>query len=291
MKALIIFLIISIASVPSFAIINPDVSTTTASPHYLFQQFKNKGNHYKVAGAGVIKEVIRSDVYKFLMVASKFEKEQSVGASIFRIYGELTGSSVLIGNEIIITNRHIVQQKDCSGIFIKLNPPYERENNIYCKKILYCGEGFNDFCLIQMKKFKGRALGETISPIELVIHDDLNSQAELTTIGHLGLYGIQAGSAVGSEYPADAVFTNPFLTNGSAKKSAPLDMLLYHQAPVLWGSSGGAVLNSQYQMVGLQFAQTEGKQLTSEGKNLAIRSSYILNQIPTEFLSQLNIVD
>lgn len=289
MKTLLVFLVLSLAPAPTFAVINPDSNITTAYPHYLFHRFKNKGTEYKVTGAGVIKEVIRPEVYQFLIDSDKIEKEQSVGASVFRTYGELTGSSVLVGQETIITNRHIIQNAACSDIFIKLNPPYEREKNIYCKKILYCGERFNDFCLIQMNPFQEKPLGATFFPIPLVSNDFESPQAELTTIGHLGLYGIQAGSAVGVKYPADAVFTNPFLTNGVAKESAPTDMLIYHQAPVLWGSSGGAVLNSQYQMVGLQFAQTEGKQQTTDGKNLAIRSSYILNQIPAELRSQLNI--
>jgi serine protease Do len=202
----------------------------------------------------------------FFLERSHFEQQQLMARAVFvtksSIESVSQGSSFLISENIVLTNRHVFKPNNlsapaCGKFSIILN---HKNETVHCKEVIYCASNI-DFCLVQMKKMKNnKELGEEIQQLKFNVHEKFDDLSQIyTAIGNPLGYGIKVSTGRNAH-----IGTNGYIQHG---------------VPILPGNSGGPLLNSDGEVVGINTAQDKNETYGNTSTNYAIPINYIQRYI------------
>jgi len=281
----IIILILFTLNAQAFSI-HPE--KTTIPMVELFENYITYTNGtVKVKGVSLVEGRNREDnVYtekgkSHIIEESEFDFMRKHGFSVFETNpGDKRnhfGTSFHVGANLVLTNQHVLSVSrdnttECYGFKLKLN--YNQYNKtLYCKEVHYCDRG-RDFCLIEMYPARrGQAL-EKQEPLVLNPNIEFTKDTEHYAIGNTRGFGIHGSKGKGLKFE-----------NFNSFK---------FYAAVFGGNSGGPVLNSKGEVIGL--VKMQSKELNSlDSYNIGISIKEVLTQLEInlahkpEVLEQLNI--
>ncbi len=248
-------------------------SRSLAGLHYLFKGYELDDDKGSVKVTGPVVEIINGeelgakvfrDGYSTEIDSDDFEEEQALGKAVFEATtrnGNDVGTAFLVGNNIVFTNRHVLNyQSDsriwqCGKFSIKLN---HRDERVECEKIRFCSSK-HDFCVIQMKKMSnGYALSSEIRPLRLTQKVRPDQDATLLHIGNAAGMGIQASYGQGIKIRGGEFF---------------------HYAPTLGGSSGAPIFNEKREVIGLNWGHNGGTYIDESSFNRGVLAVTIFDEL------------
>lgn len=173
-------------------------------------------------------------------------------------YAEGVGSGVIVSEDgYILTNSHVVQNGDAKDI----NVVFRNKETVPAELIWY--EPQMDLAVIKVE-------GESLTPIEVGDSDEIKVGDKAIAIGNpLGL-DLQSTLTSGYISGLDRSLT---MRDGST-----MDGLIQTDAAINSGNSGGALLNAQGQLIGINTAKAQG----GDGLGFAIpinTATTILNRV------------
>lgn len=181
----------------------------------------------------------------FCFSAAQFANEQRWSKSVYSTRvntGEAysRGTSFLVSNNIVMTNKHIVQptafpEVGCKEMEIRTREAIPRW--IGCKKIILCN-ATQDYCFIEMKEVEpGINLGDLSRPLPLNDANIVDQKA----------YAISNSAGLGIQSAKGPIVTDT--------KNVPRDMrnpgIILHYIPTLAGASGSPILNSSGEVIAI----------------------------------------
>ncbi len=183
-----------------------------------------------------------------------------------------TGSGLLIGPNIVITNRHVVELKDnvfCDGFMVTTGPTYESSKSLKAR-LIYVSDAYD------------------LAALELETPVSCSSIAVLNGLPALGskveAYGfpLSGSLGVGLTLSGGQVSRHPVLAaKGDSDEKKEVKNAIWHDAVIASGSSGGPLFGENKVLVGLNFAH-----LTKGNHSLCVPGNAICDfvreaQIPT----------
>ncbi len=320
--------IFSLISFSALAGINP--FTVQTQLYSIFEENTRNANElfYETTGffqywdAEKGKGILREDKkQKQKVPVALFEAQQKLARSVFttkqtydlpnqassleRSYMEEAGTAFLVGQDLVLTNEHVLvysKVKGCGNFSIKTNPiPLELANSLpfpvaakksfsfSCDKVLFCDYD-NDFCLIKMKKIKmkykdhGRkkkiqvSLGDLFSPLSLDIRGVSQSGETFSSISNALSKGIQGSAATGLSE------STRLITRQGDTQATQATTHYFHTVPIFKGSSGSPLFDSNGIVVGINKACNQARCYGPQCINLAT-PTYIIYNILNEQLS------
>lgn len=248
-------------------------SRSLAGLHYIFKGFTIKEEDSLVKVTGPVVEIVNGETlgarvfregYSSEVDDEDFEEEQKLGNSVFEATtgsGNNVGTAFLVGQNMVLTNRHVLAVKSdskiwaCGKFTIKLN---HKQEIVDCQKVRFCGRHF-DYCVVEMALMKnGQSIGSEVKPLRLTKKVFSDPDARLLHIGNAGGLGIQASSGRGIK-----------LENGE----------FYHFAPTLGGSSGAPIFNDRGEVIGINWAHTGGNYIEEGAFNRGVLSVTIFDDL------------
>lgn len=226
-------------------------SRSLAGLHYVFKAFEYIPDKGLVRVSGPVIEITNGEQggskiypygYSLEMDEEDFEEEQSLALSVFQARsgnGMNVGTAFLIGKNLVLTNRHILnvprQSKkwECGQFSVLLN---HLEKRISCKKVRYCSSKF-DYCIVEISE----SLVD-LKPLRLARVSKSDRDISLLHIGNVGGLGLQASRGRGLRVEGGE---------------------FHHFAPTLYGSSGAPIFDEKGRVIGLNWAHT-GKDYVDE---------------------------
>lgn len=253
-----------------------------------------------------------------------FEMERKAASAVLEVEGTRTmdidgkptkvlgsGSSFLIGSNLVLTNRHVlrvvddnVAPTDCPEVstFASNADPALK---VTCQKIIQCGitdledskgsrtDAFGDWCVVEIAPLKdGSQMGDHVQPLAIAKSSDLQKGDAVGVIGNGGGQGIQVswGQSFGDSQAEKKVGKREIeeIIKNKLDRRA---VLISADAMASPGNSGGAAVTADGKVIGLVFAATEG---TIYGTR-ALRTDVIMQQLRAkqskDFMKRINQVD
>jgi hypothetical protein len=250
-------------------------SQSLAGLHYLFKDYSVSEEENLVKVTGPVIEITNGetlgakvfrDGYFSEIDLEDFEDEQELGLSVFEARtgnGTNVGTAFLVGQDIVLTNRHVMAVKPgsrvwpCGKFSVKLN---HKDETVLCEKVRYCSGRF-DFCVVQMRPLaNGLPLSSEVKPLRLARNVKSNKDTRLLHVGNAAGLGIQASSGRG------------ILTSGGE---------FFHYAPTLGGSSGAPIFNDRGDVIGLNWGHTGGNYIDERAFNRGVLAETIFDELRT----------
>ncbi len=248
-------------------------SRSLAGLHYIFKGFEYAEEESLVKVSGPVIEITNGEKagsklypqgYFAEIDPEDFEEEQKLAQSVFEAMagnGALVGTAFLVGNNLVLTNRHIMgispmsKKWECGLFSIQLNHKDER---VDCKKVRFCSSK-NDYCVVELMKMNnGMAVGEEVKPLRLTRKVKNNPDASLMHIGNAGGLGIMASRGMGIMMKGDEFF---------------------HYAPTLGGSSGAPLFDEKNNVIGLNWGHTGAGTMDDSSFGRGILASAIYKEL------------
>lgn len=248
-------------------------SRSLAGLHYIFKGFTIDDEDSLVKVTGPVVEITNGETlgakvfregYSSEVDEEDFEEEQKLGQSVFEATtgaGTNVGTAFLVGNNIVLTNRHVLDLKakakswDCGKFSIKLN---HKEEIVSCKRVRFCSRRF-DYCVVEMNKMVNElSIGTEVRPLRLTQKVKNDHDMRLLHIGNAAGLGIQASSGTGLK-----------IEQGE----------FYHYAPTLGGSSGAPIFNDRMEVIGINWGHTGGNYINEGAFNRGVLARTIFNEL------------
>lgn len=248
-------------------------SRSLAGLHYIFKGFEINEEEDLVKVSGPVVEItdgeklgakVHREGFISEMDPEDFEQEQLLGQSVFAAVsgsGSNVGTAFLVGNNIVLTNRHILslpptaKEWSCGVFSVLLN---HKEERVACKKVRFCSSRY-DFCAVEMHKMKnGNSIGSEVKPLRLTQKVKNNKDISLLHIGNAAGLGIQASRGRGIRIK---------------------DGEFYHFAPTLGGSSGAPLFDERGAVVGINWAHTGADYIDDSSFNRGVLSTTIYEEL------------
>jgi V8-like Glu-specific endopeptidase len=248
-------------------------SRSLAGLHYLFKGHELDDEKGLVKVTGPVVEItngeklgakVHRNGFVTEMDSDDFEQQQELGRSVFEARtgtGNNVGTAFLVGNNIVLTNRHVMglspgsRQWPCGMFSIRLN---HRDERVSCKKVRYCSHRY-DYCVVEMNKLEsGDPIGSEVRPLRLTRKIKEDKDIILLHIGNAAGLGIQASRGQGVK-----------LRQGE----------FIHFAPTLGGSSGAPLFNEKGEVIGINWGHSGVNFIDDTAYNQGVLSQTIYQEL------------
>ena len=206
--------------------------------------------------------------------------------------GTSRGSSFLVGDDFILTNKHVAAtdntKKSCGRFSVDVS--VRPQKTVSCKKVWYCDT--HDFCFIEMNKTKeGQSLSYFTRPLSLSSKLPARD-SNIFLIGNSYDLGVQGSEGKTFNY------VNKIKEYGADIAAEHFSDSIYQinfYAPSLGGSSGSPIFDNKGNVVGINYAHSSasGSSLGDDVTNHAVPAFYILQKLkqvlPKEIYAKISI--